>query len=89
MAIYSVTYDLGAPGRDYTNLFKILRSYSSHVRPTKSQWLIDTNESAVQIRDKLLPAIDRTDKLLVVRIGLEAAAHKLDPVVWQWIEQRL
>ncbi|MCY4417919.1 MAG: hypothetical protein OXE87_16660 [Chloroflexi bacterium] len=67
-----ITYDLKAPGRNYDELNKRIKSYGSWAQITESSWSVMTTQSAVQIRDHLMAAIDRNDKILVGILGTAA-----------------
>lgn len=76
MAIYSITYDL-IKSKDYKKLFEGLKSLpGSYVRPTESQWLIDTSKTSKEIRDHLTAYIDSDDKLFVAQILMPKWASK-------------
>lgn len=67
MATLLVTYDLRAPGRDYSALYDFLRGFN-HCHGMESVWLLDTPRAAITVRDELLRLIDANDKAFVVRI---------------------
>ena len=67
MATLLVTYDLRAPGRDYSSVHAYLRSFT-HCKGLESVWLLDTVRQPTVVRDELLKLVDRNDKVFVVRI---------------------
>lgn len=89
MNLINVTYDLNAPGKDYHALVKALESFSSWCRPTKSQWILETNLSAAAVYEFLRAFVDANDALLVVELTREMAGHGLAPKVADWINSRL
>lgn len=85
-----VSYDLIAPGKDYSRLWEHLRSYSSWTKPLESVWLLKTQRSATEVRDNLKSHIDKNDKLLVIDVTSKAAAwHNLGDKINQWIKNNL
>ena len=72
MTCYVISYDL-RKDRDYESLYKTLKSYSRWARITESTWAVVTNESAVQVRDRLNQVTDSDDRLFVLKSGVEAA----------------
>jgi len=71
MACYIIDYDLRSD-RNYEDLYKEIKKYKwAHI--LESSWAIVTNESAKDVRDKLLKCIDQDDGLFVLHSGREAA----------------
>ena len=60
-----ISYDLCAPGRNYDDLYKAIKSYGVWAHITESTWFIKTDESCVVIRDKFLRQMDNNDRLFV------------------------
>lgn len=67
MSVYIVTYDLNAPGQDYTPLIRAIERYT-HCKALKSAYFIDTNLEASTVRDGLMTLIDGNDTLFVMNI---------------------
>lgn len=89
MATYIVTYDLMKQGQNYTCLTKKLDAYPTHWHAQGSVWLIETNQSAVDIRENLSSCLDANDKLLVARLSGEAAWKGYSNNVSSWLNDRL
>ena len=76
MVVYLIGYDLNRPrGEDaYPDLFESIKDIANgwwhHLDST---WIIRSEKSAAQIRDSLMPYVDRNDELLVARLAGEAA----------------
>ncbi|MFL0196996.1 CRISPR-associated protein Cas2 [Clostridium sp. WILCCON 0269] len=68
-----ITYDLCAPGQDYTDLIAEIKKYSRWSKITESSWLIDTDDSCVSIRDNLNKYLDSNDRIFVGELTGEAA----------------
>lgn len=88
MNLYLITYDLSAPGRNYENLFDGIKKVSNDwAHPLESVWIVETSLSAGQIRDHLTSHIDKNDKLIVLRLGKEAAWYGLSDETSNWIRR--
>ncbi len=68
--VYTVSYDLHNPGRDYDDVIAAIKSVGigKYTHPQGSVWLIDSASSAGYWRDKLSSAGDPNDEYLVTRI---------------------
>lgn len=70
---YLITYDLDAPGQDYTDVIAALQNLGAE-RIQMSVWLLrDSQYSPVQIVDHLALFVDGNDRLLVVGVQNYAA----------------
>jgi hypothetical protein len=67
MHLFSVSYDLLKPGKDYQSLYNRLHAFGA-VRALYSQWMLSGNYTAVQLRDDLKNYIDANDRLLVIDV---------------------
>lgn len=76
-----VTYDLHAPGRDYTPVHDYLKQFA-YCKHLESVWLIDTQQSAQTIRDALMRLIDTNDTLFVVQLRPHWAACNYGCADW-------
>lgn len=78
MKVYQIDYDLRNQ-RDYAALIARIKRYPHHCNPLESTWLIASNNTAVNIRDDLMQAIDKDDGLLVTQV-VNAAWCGLDAI---------
>lgn len=87
MSLYTVSYDLTNPGRDYDTLANAIKSYGRWWHQSGSVWIIssDTTSSA-SIRDYLKQFIDRDDKLFVAKLSGEWAAFGFTREEYEWIK---
>ena len=67
MAIFSISYDLQRP-QEYTGFYDTLEAYP-HWHVMDSCWLIETEASAGDVRDALMPHISGGDSLFVSRVS--------------------
>ena len=81
MAIMVVTYDLRKPDRNYQSLYDYLKTfnYCWHI---ESVWMLDTDQSAVQIRDGMRAHVEPQDRIFVARLMHEWAALNYDCSNW-------
>lgn len=89
MAAFIIAYDLHKVGQNYTCITQKLEAYPTHWHMQGSVWIIETNQSAVQIRDNLSRCLDSNDKLMVARLAGEAAWTGYSDDVNRWIKDRL
>lgn len=72
-----IEYDLRAPGRDYDALYDTIKGYGIWAHVTESTWFIKTDETCVQVRDKLMNLMDDNDRLFVGELSGVAAWHNV------------
>ena len=84
MKTYLVGYDLNKPGQDYSDLFKAIKAIGNWWHGLDSTWIVKTNLSAGEIRDRLKPPVtDQNDHLVVVRLeGDWASWHTEETNKW-------
>ena len=85
--VYSISYDLRTPGRDYSSLVEAIKSYGTWWHQTQSVWLIVTNQSTTSIRDNLMKYIDNNDLLFVISLKKEWAAVGFKQEEYNWLKQ--
>ena len=84
MAVYAISYDLNKPGQDYNSLYEAIKSLGSWWHHLDSTWLLDTHYTAQQVSDKLMQTMDKSDRLLVIRVTREYAGW-LTQDAWDWL----
>lgn len=70
---YLISYDLNAPGKNYTELYEAIKRLGGWWHHLDSTWIVTHPGSAEVIRDALKPYLDNNDKLLVVKCSGEGA----------------
>ncbi len=68
-----VEYDLRSPGRNYDELYKAIKSYGVWAHVTESTWFIKTNDTCVQVCNKLAAHMDGNDRIFVAALSGVAA----------------
>ena len=86
--LYLVTYDLNKPGQKYAKLYETIKALGSWWHNLDSTWLVDSDLTAAQIRDRVRAVVDATDHLLVVRFSADWASF-LPTKANSWIESHV
>jgi hypothetical protein len=89
MAIYMVGYDLNKPAQNYADLIAAIKTYGTWWHHLDSTWIIETEQTAVQVRDNLAQHIDSNDELLVATIGAPAAWTGFNEKGSSWLLEHL
>lgn len=90
MNTYLISYDLRAPGKDYTPLIAYLKKYATWAKPLESVWFVKSPLEATGVRDEIRTQIDTNDGLLVVDVTKDGAAWvNLGDQVTNWIKANL
>jgi hypothetical protein len=74
VATLLVGYDLNKPGQNYKALIDELQECEGWWHYLDSTWLIVSNETPVELRNRLSPHLDLGDELLVIDVTRDAAA---------------
>ena len=82
---YIISYDLSKPGRNYDSLIQRIKSYGSWARLGGSAYIIQSIDSAVDVRNYLTEVLDGNDSLFVGAISAPAAWSGLGEEVSNWI----
>lgn len=87
--IYIVSYDLSVPGQRYEELRSLIGKEGAWARLGGSAYLLESNKSAVELRDIFKGALDNNDKLYVGIVKAPAAWTGMSSEVTEWIKQKL
>lgn len=88
MATYIISYDL-IKRKDYNSLINEIKKTQKWAHPMESLWIIVSNESASEVRDRLKLHMDNDDKLLVVKSSSVGAWKGLSSNVSDWLKNNL
>jgi hypothetical protein len=66
MTVYTVSYDLHRQ-RDYHPIWASLQALSAK-RLLESLWLVNSNSTAIQLRDHLQQSLDGDDSIVVIQV---------------------
>jgi hypothetical protein len=86
--IYAINYDLHAPNRDYSGLYKAIKDLGTWWHHLESTWLVDTKLNATEIWAKLQSHVDKNDSMLIIRVAGDKNGW-LPQEAWDWINSRL
>lgn len=90
---FLVSYDLRAPGRDYSRLAGALKNFTICRRCLESVWIIGWQSQSdfptMEIARYLKQFMDPNDKLLVVALSGDWASIGLKAEDCEWIRARL
>lgn len=81
--ILLVSYDLKAPGRDYSSLSGLLASVP-HKRPLESVWLLRTGLPLSDWSQKIRTVIDANDRFVVIDVTGSSRDGWLEKPCWDW-----
>jgi hypothetical protein len=85
-----VGYDLNRPGQNYAGLVAALKASPLWWHYLDSTWLLRTNETPVELRNRLASLIDSGDELLIIDVtGRAAAWSGFDQNAGEWIRNNL
>ncbi len=84
-----IAYDLRTPGRNYNNLYELIKSYMVYARISESVWFISSDATCVSIRDNLSKSIDANDSLFVAELGGAAAWQGISNEVADYLRLHL
>ena len=87
--VYIISYDLCAPGRHYEELAELINKEGAWARLGGSAYLLESNKTAVELRDSFKRILDINDKLYVGIVKAPAAWTGMSLEVSDWIKQRL
>lgn len=86
MTTFMIGYDLNKAGKNYADLIAEIKEIGNgwwhHLDST---WLVVTDLSAVEIRDRLRPHLDSDDELLVAKISAPGAWAGFKESGSQWL----
>ena len=89
MKTYLIGYDLNAPGQDYAELIKTIKSFKAWCHCLDSTWIVRSSLDAAQVRDKLLKQLDSNDELIVVDLVGNGAWYGFTTKVTKWLKSNL
>ncbi len=87
--IYIVSYTL-RPKRDATKIINALKASGGWAHYLDETWLISTQESAQELYNRLVPAFQKADSILIVAFKPDANYQGWLPQdAWDWVKQNL
>lgn len=89
MTTFMIGYDLNRPGQNYNELFEAIKALGLWWHCLDSTWIVKSNLTSVQIRDKLAAHIDLNDSLLVAILSGDAAWIGFSDECSSWLKDNL
>jgi hypothetical protein len=89
MTTYMIGYDLNKPLQNYNDLIQAIKAYGTWWHHLDSTWIIQTEQTAAEVRDNLAQHIDTNDELLVAKISAPAAWRGFNEKGSQWLKDHL
>ena len=86
---YIISYDLKSPGQSYEKVHKVIDGYHGWAKLGGSAYVVSTEETASQIRDKLMDVMDSNDQLFVGVVKAPAAWFGMGDEVSDWLKNTL
>lgn len=85
--VFSITYDLRKPNRNYDELYRGIQSFGYWWHQTGSAWIIAAkNKNPLEIRDYLKQFMDADDKLFVIAVQKSWAAIGFSQKEYDWMK---
>lgn len=91
MAVYIVTYDLRgeADSQSYLRLINLIKEDGVWACLGGSSYLIESERTPVELRDKFKSVLDKDDMLFVGVVNAPAAWYGYSKEVTEWIKSKL
>jgi hypothetical protein len=86
--VYSISYDLKQPGRNYDDLYDAIKSAGDWAHAMDSLWFIKTTESVDVWSNRLRQVLDQNDWLFVVDITGQSRQGWMKKEVWDWLNKQ-
>ncbi len=83
-----VSYDLKKPGKDYSDLYQTLKKAKKWWHYLDSTWLLVTDLSPKAWLEKIKPAIDENDFVLIIQVTNNYSGW-LPKEAWEWIRDNI
>ena len=85
MTRHVVSYDLSQPERNYAKVIDAIKSFPGWCHALESVWIIQSDLSAEDIRNRLKTALDADDKLMVAAMGGAWATYNVGSEQTNWL----
>lgn len=92
MKLFLITYDLREPGRNYTELYDMIKSISGEgmwQHPLESSWVIKIQDAVTvnDVTNRIRGVMDAKDSLFVVDITGMPYQGWLPRSFWDWMKK--
>lgn len=86
--IFVVSYEFRKRRPEHKRFFEALQVSQGWWHFIESTWLIETNETAEELSERLSPFLHRDDFLLIIQ-AVQPYQGWLPKEAWDWIQERL
>ncbi len=83
--LYSVSYDLRQPGRDYEDLYVAIQNCGSYFHALESTWFVRSELSANDIYERLKDHKDANDHVVISEVNSVNQQGWMMRTFWEWI----
>lgn len=92
MKLFLITYDLKQPGRNYTELYDLIKSIAGDEmwqHPLESSWVVKLQDSVTvdEITTRIREVMDSKDSLFVIDITGKSYQGWLPRSFWDWMKK--
>lgn len=85
--LFVISYDLKSPGKDYSSLYEVIKSFGAWWHYLDSTWIIRSQRSVSDISDLIRQRMDANDRLIVAAISVHDTDGWLPQKAWDWIRE--
>lgn len=89
MSALLITYDLNKPGQNYDDLYKAIKALGAWWHYLDSTWIVASSLTPSQAFDRLKPAIDSSDRVLILNVTGDSYSGWLTQEAWDWLKKYL
>ncbi|GAC69413.1 hypothetical protein [Gordonia soli] len=89
MSALLISYDLNKPGQKYDDLYEKIKALGPWWHYLDSTWIVVSSLSPSQALDRLKPALDDSDSVLVVDISGDSYSGWLPQKAWDWLRKHV
>lgn len=86
MSALLISYDLNNPGQKYEKLYEKIKGLGAWWHYLDSTWIVVSSLTPLEASDRLKPALDDSDSLLVVNITGDDYSGWLEQEAWDWLK---
>lgn len=86
---YVISYDLKGGSSDYSALYEAIKSVGEWQHPLESTWVVMTDLDKNQIYDKLKPALEDVDHVLIFQVYPRERQGWLAKSFWEWMRNKV
>lgn len=90
MKVFSITYDLKQPGRNYSDLYDAIKAFGDFQHPLESTWFVRVADavSVDSVSQKLLSVMDKNDSIVVIDVTGSPHQGWLPKSFWSWLNNK-